>query len=312
MLHFRSFLKTNYKKQIKSLIVQGYLLHSHLASFHNSQQILAHFRLHCPSPTSTMSLKYLVLAAVLFCSIQELAAFGLNKIAPSVTCRISRTCLSAKSPLTAPVSPIQFSTISAHDGWTESNSRLSAMSADALPAETPKTPPPTAFKMVARKTVKKLLPLGLMLFFILFNYTILRDTKDVLVVTAPNSGAEIIPFLKTYVNLPSAIGFTVLYSTLCNKMSPDKVFYVVMTAFLTFFGAFAGFICECSTYFFFSLIHDIRNRFTIRLIVTFAIFTTDPNRMFLHPNAAADWLTTILPVFFLVSIDGRKGFNHVT
>ena len=41
------------------------------------------------------------------------------------------------------------------------------------------------------------LPLGAMFFFILFNYTILRDTKDVLVVTAPGSGAEIIPFLKT-------------------------------------------------------------------------------------------------------------------
>ncbi|CAM9916579.1 unnamed protein product, partial [Choristocarpus tenellus] len=51
---------------------------------------------------------------------------------------------------------------------------------------------------------KKLVPLALMFFFILFDYTILRDTKDVLVVTAPNSGAEIIPFLKTYVNLPGA------------------------------------------------------------------------------------------------------------
>ena len=33
------------------------------------------------------------------------------------------------------------------------------------------------------KIMKKLLPLGAMFFFILFNYTILRDTKDVLVVT---------------------------------------------------------------------------------------------------------------------------------
>ena len=111
----------------------------------------------------------------------------------------------------------------------------------AIPEE---TKPPTALQSIPKKTVKKLLPLGLMLFFILFNYTILRDTKDVLVVTAPNSGAEIIPFLKTYVNLPSAIGFTLLYSSLCNKMSPDKVFYLVMTAFLTFFGAFASIICK--------------------------------------------------------------------
>ena len=36
--------------------------------------------------------------------------------------------------------------------------------------------------------------------------------QDVLVVTAPGSGAEIIPFLKTWVNLPMAIGFTVLYA----------------------------------------------------------------------------------------------------
>ena len=42
-------------------------------------------------------------------------------------------------------------------------------------------------------------------------------------VTAPNSGAEIIPFLKTYVNLPSAIAFVTMYGNLCNKMSSDKV-----------------------------------------------------------------------------------------
>jgi ATP/ADP translocase len=35
---------------------------------------------------------------------------------------------------------------------------------------------------------KKILPLTLMFFCMLFNYTILRDTKDVLVVTAPGSG----------------------------------------------------------------------------------------------------------------------------
>jgi AAA family ATP:ADP antiporter len=44
-----------------------------------------------------------------------------------------------------------------------------------------------------------------MFFCILFNYTILRDTKDVLLVTAPKSGAEVIPFIKTYCNLPAAI-----------------------------------------------------------------------------------------------------------
>ena len=55
-------------------------------------------------------------------------------------------------------------------------------------------------------------------------------SQDVLVVTAPNSGSEIIPFLKTYVNLPSAIAFTVMYSSMCNRMSTAKVI-IEMTQF---------------------------------------------------------------------------------
>lgn len=86
---------------------------------------------------------------------------------------------------------------------------------------------------------KKLLPLGLMFFVILFNYTILRDTKDVLVVTA--AGAEIIPFLKTYCNLPGAILFTIVYSKLSNSLSREQLFYVCITPFVLFFLAF-GFL----------------------------------------------------------------------
>lgn len=86
---------------------------------------------------------------------------------------------------------------------------------------------------------KKLLPLGLMFFVILFNYTILRDTKDVLVVTS--AGAEIIPFLKTYCNLPGAILFTVVYSRLSNSLSREQLFYVCIVPFILFFLAF-GFV----------------------------------------------------------------------
>lgn len=86
---------------------------------------------------------------------------------------------------------------------------------------------------------KKLLPLGLMFFVILFNYTILRDTKDVLVVTS--AGAEIIPFLKTYCNLPGAILFTVGYSKLSNMFSREQLFYTCIIPFVLFFLAF-GFL----------------------------------------------------------------------
>lgn len=118
----------------------------------------------------------------------------------------------------------------------------------------------------SRTERKKLLPLGLMFFFILFNYTILRDTKDVLVITAPGSGAEIIPFLKTYVNLPGAILFTILYAKMNNTMSAQRVFYACMVPFLAFFGSFAAFIY--------------------------------PARDFLHPTALALQLTQTLPKGF--------------
>ena len=41
---------------------------------------------------------------------------------------------------------------------------------------------------------KKLLPMFFMFFCISFNYTILRNTKDVLILTAAGSGANAIPF----------------------------------------------------------------------------------------------------------------------
>ncbi|KAG6466020.1 plastidic ATP/ADP-transporter-like [Zingiber officinale] len=95
------------------------------------------------------------------------------------------------------------------------------------------------FLGVELSTLKKIVPLGIMFFCILFNYTILRDTKDVLVVTAKGSSAEIIPFLKTWVNLPMAIGFMLLYTKLSNVLSKEALFYTVIMPFIAFFGAFA-------------------------------------------------------------------------
>jgi AAA family ATP:ADP antiporter len=87
--------------------------------------------------------------------------------------------------------------------------------------------------------LKKLVPMLLLFFFILFNYTVLRDTKDTLIVTAPNSGAEAIPFLKVYAVLPAAIIFMFLYSKLSNILSKKALFYTTVTPFLIFFALFA-------------------------------------------------------------------------
>lgn len=85
--------------------------------------------------------------------------------------------------------------------------------------------------------LKKFLPLALIMFCILFNYTLLRDTKDTLVVNS--AGASAIAFLKLYCVTPAAILFVLIYAKLTNVLSRENVFYAVVTPFLIFFGAFA-------------------------------------------------------------------------
>jgi AAA family ATP:ADP antiporter len=111
--------------------------------------------------------------------------------------------------------------------------------------------------------LKKLLPMFFLFFFINFNYTILRDTKDALIVTAPGSGAEAIPFLKVWGVLPFAILFMIGYAKLSNVLSKTKLFYTTITAFIAFFAIFALVMYPCK---------DL-----------------------LHPTAAADSLQAFLP-----------------
>ncbi len=111
--------------------------------------------------------------------------------------------------------------------------------------------------------LKKLLPMFFLFFFINFNYTILRDTKDALIVTAPGSGAEAIPFLKVWGVLPAAILFMILYAKLSNILSKPKLFYTTIASFIAFFGLFA--------------------------LVLYPMHDT------LHPTVAADQLQAFLP-----------------
>jgi len=87
--------------------------------------------------------------------------------------------------------------------------------------------------------LKKFLPMGLMMMCILFNYTILRDTKDTLMVNAPGGGAECLSFLKLYGVTPAAILFMIIFIKLANVFTRERLFYMVLAPFLIFFAAFA-------------------------------------------------------------------------
>jgi AAA family ATP:ADP antiporter len=123
---------------------------------------------------------------------------------------------------------------------------------------------------IHRRELPKLLPMFSMLFLICFCYGILRNLKDAIVICAgPNSGAEVIPFIKVWAMLPGAFIATWIYTRLSRKFSQEWVFYIMMGTITLCYLAFA--------------------------------FTIYPNRDALHPDGAADWLEGVLPL-------GCKGF----
>lgn len=125
---------------------------------------------------------------------------------------------------------------------------------------------------IHRFELKKFLPILLIFFLVTFNYNLLRAVKDAVIVTAPNSGAEAIPFIKMWVILPMAIIMTYLFTKLSNRFDREKVFYIMLGIFLAYF-----------------------------VIFTFFLY---PNREALHPHGLADYLAIHLPKGFqgLISI----------
>lgn len=115
--------------------------------------------------------------------------------------------------------------------------------------------------------LKKVLPMFLMFFCISFNYTILRDTKDTLIVTAPGSGAEAIPFIKVWLVVPCAVLFMLIYAKLSNILSKQALFYAIISPFIVFFALFATVLY--------------------------------PLKEVLHPNELADSLQAALPQGFM-------------
>lgn len=78
----------------------------------------------------------------------------------------------------------------------------------------------------------------LMFFFISFNYSVVRNIKDALIVTAPGSGAETIPFLKFWGVIPAAVIFMLIFAKLSNILSKANLFYISVFPFMLFFLLF--------------------------------------------------------------------------
>jgi AAA family ATP:ADP antiporter len=117
---------------------------------------------------------------------------------------------------------------------------------------------------VHRHEHKRFIPILLIFFLVGFNYSVLRATKDALVVTAPASGAEAIPFLKVWAIVPMAFLFTFIFTRVSNRLSREHTFYAMMGMFLAFFLLFMLVLYPC--------------------------------RETLHPHSLADRMQTLLPL----------------
>lgn len=113
--------------------------------------------------------------------------------------------------------------------------------------------------------LKKFLPMALMMMGILFNYSVLRGTKDSLVVT--NMGAEAIPTLKLWFVLPAAVLFMIVYSKLSNVFSKNGVFYIVVSFFLAYFSLFAVVLYPCYEALTPNLVDNVSSDFVKSLLV---------------------------------------------
>src|SRR3989339_2234865 len=119
---------------------------------------------------------------------------------------------------------------------------------------------------VHRSEVKKVLSMVVLMFFLCSSYSLLRNLKDTIILTAKHSGAEVIPFLKVWGMLPGAILATWIYTRLSRRFSKEVIFYFMISGFLGYFLLFA--------------------------------FYLHPNSESLHFNRLGDWMSLHLPSGF--------------
>ena len=87
---------------------------------------------------------------------------------------------------------------------------------------------------------KKFMPMVVIMFCVLFMYTIVRSIKDTLLVNAPGVDPKVVlSTAKLFIVTPASIFFVILYAKMSNKISKNKLYYGTLIPFVVFFFLFA-------------------------------------------------------------------------
>jgi len=90
---------------------------------------------------------------------------------------------------------------------------------------------------IHRSELVKFVPMCLLMFFILLSYNILRGLKDSLVMT--HISPQVISFIKLWFEMPAGVLMVLLYSSLCNRMSTERAFRIILLGFVGLLALFA-------------------------------------------------------------------------
>ncbi len=122
------------------------------------------------------------------------------------------------------------------------------------------------FWPIHRHEGRMIIPMFLLLFLICFNYTVVRNMKDSLIITAEGSSAAVLPYVKVWLLLPMALLLTAMFTKASSRFSQEQVIYILISGFLVFYAIF--------------------------------LLWLYPNRATLQPTVTAKWLEENLPAGF--------------
>lgn len=111
-----------------------------------------------------------------------------------------------------------------------------------IPQEKPMSPLRERLWPIYNHEMRKFIPMVIIMFCVLFNYTTIRNIKDSLILASTPNGNLVIPWLKTCYVLPASVMFLIAYAKLSNVLSKEKLYWACLVPFGVFFFLFGAFM----------------------------------------------------------------------